>query len=80
MTEMPTSGDSPFFTRPRNFNSPPPPPRQQIDAAPNGNDLGHHMMSYMKYILSNFAIIVLMPEIIFVNDQIHAKMPQKPKN
>ena len=78
MTEMPTSGDSPFFTPPGNFNRPPPP--QQIDAAPNGNDLGHYMKSYMKYILSNFAIIVLMPEIIFVNDQIHAKMPQKLKN
>ena len=40
MTEMPTSGDSPFFTPPANFNRPPPP--QQIDAAPNGNDLGHY--------------------------------------
>ena len=48
MTEMPTSGDSPFFTPPGNFNRPPPPP-QQIDAAPNGNDLGHYMKSYIKF-------------------------------
>ena len=36
------------------------------------------MTSYMMYILSKFEIIVLMLEIIFVNDYIHAKMPQKP--
>ena len=46
------SGDSPFLTTPQNFNGPPPP--QQIDPAPNGNDLGHYMKSYMKYILSKF--------------------------
>ena len=49
ITEMPTSGDLKsgdclFFT-------PPAPPRK-IDPAPNGNDLGHYMMSYMMYILS----------------------------
>ena len=43
---------------PQNFNGSPPP----HDPAPNGNDLGHFMKSYMKYILSKFAIIVLMPE------------------
>ena len=68
---MPTSGDlksgdSPFLTTPRNFNGLPPP--RQIDPAPNGNDLGHYMKSYMKYILSKFAFIVLMPELIFVSD------------
>ena len=68
---MPTSGDlksgdSPFLTTPRNFNGLPPP--RQIDPAPNGNDLGHYMKSYMMYILSKFEIIVLMLEIIFVND------------
>ena len=46
------SGDSPFLTTPRNFNGLPPP--RQIDPAPNGNDLGHYMKSYMKYILSKF--------------------------
>ena len=48
IAEMPTSGDlksgySLLFTPPphhrRNFNIPPP---QQIDPAPNGNDLGHY--------------------------------------
>ena len=63
---MPTSGDlksgdCPFFT------TPPPPPRK-IDPAPNGNDLGHYMTSYIMYILSKFEIIVLMLEIIIVND------------
>ena len=71
IAEMPTSGDlksgySLLFTPPpphhrRNFNIPP----QQIDPAPNGNDLGHYMKSYMKYILSKVTIIILMPEIIF---------------
>ena len=61
-SEMPTSGDLKsgdclFFTTPR-----------KIDPAPNGNDLGHYMTSYMMYILSKFEIIVLMLEIIFVND------------
>ena len=69
---MPTSGDLKsgdclFFT------TPPPPEFQRlaprkIDPAPNGNDLGHYMTSYMMYILSKFEIIVLMLEIIFVND------------
>ena len=55
---MPTSGDlksgdSPF----------PPPTPQQTDPAPNGNDLGHYYMnSYMKYMLSKSAIIILMPQ------------------
>ena len=71
--EMPTSGDlksedSLLFTpphHPRNFNIHPP-PLQKIDLAPNGNDLGHYMKSYMNYILSKVTIIILMPEIIFV--------------
>ena len=69
---MPTSGDlktgdSSFLsTPPWNFNGLPPP--WQIDPAPNGNDLGHYMKSYMKYILSKFAIVVLMPELIFIID------------
>ena len=36
------------------------------------------MKPFMKNILSKFAIIVFMPEIIFVSDLIRAKMPQKP--
>ena len=43
-------------------------PWAYIPPAPNGNDLGHYMTSYMMYILSKFEIIVLMLEIIFVND------------
>ena len=54
------------YPPPRNFNKTPPP--RKIDPAPNGNDLGHYMTSYMMYILSKFEIIVLMLEIIFVND------------
>ena len=34
------------------------------------------MKSYMKYILSKIAIIVFMPEIIFVSDYIRAKCPR----
>ena len=63
--EMPTSGDLKsgdcLF-----FHHPPPP--LEIDPAPNRNDLGHYMTSYMMYILSKFEIIILMLEIIFVND------------
>ena len=40
----------------------------QIDPAPNVNDLGHYMKSYKKYVLSKFAIIVLLPEIFFDSD------------
>ena len=61
IAETPTSGDlksgdSLFF----HYPPPPPPPPQNFngsppphDPAPNGNDLGHFMKSYMKYILSN---------------------------
>ena len=69
--EMPTSGD--LKSGDCLFFSPPPPristtPPLEIDPAPNRNDLGHYMMSYMMYILSKFEIIILMLEIIFVND------------
>ena len=68
--EMPTSGDLKsgdclfFHHPPQNFND----PRLEIDPAPNRNDLGHYMKSFMNYVLSKFAIIVLMPEIIFVSN------------
>ena len=68
---MSTSGDlksGDFFSLPPphwNFNDSPP---RKIDPAPNGNDLGHYMTSYMMNILSKFEIIVLMLDIIFVND------------
>ena len=57
---MPTSGDLKledclFFTTAQNFNEPPPP--KKIDPAPTGNDLGHYMMSYMMYTLSNIQVI-----------------------
>ena len=76
---MPASGD--LRSEALFFSLPPPgistdPPRQ-IDPTPNGNDLGHYMKSYRKDILSKFAIIVLMPEIIFVSKWIRAKMPHK---
>ena len=72
--EMPTSGDLKsgdclFFTPPPGIlTNPPPPQKKKMDPAPNGNDLGHYMMSYMMCILSKFKIIVLMLEIIFVGD------------
>ena len=80
--EMPTSGDLKsgdclFFTIPPGISTTLPPPGK-IDPAPNENDLGHYMTSYMMYILSKFEIIILMLEIIFVHDKIHTKMPQKP--
>ena len=58
---MPTSGDLKlegclFFTTAKNLNETPPPP-EKIDPAPNGNDLGHYMMSYMMYTLSNIQVI-----------------------
>ena len=49
------SGDALFFTIPPEFQQTPRPPRQ-IDPAPNGNDLGHYMKPYMKYILLKFAV------------------------
>ena len=71
---MPTSGDLKsgdchFLTTPppQSFKETPP-PKRKIDPAPNGNDLGHYMTSYMMYTLSKFEIIVLMLEIIVVND------------
>ena len=41
-----------FHYPPWNFNEPP--PSRKIDRAPNGNDLGHYMTSYMMYLLSKF--------------------------
>ena len=63
--EMPTSGDLKsgdcLVFSARNETLPPP---RKIDPAPNGNDLGHYMTSYMIDILSKFEML----EIIFVND------------
>ena len=66
LAEMPTSGD--LKSGDCLFSLPPPPQKKKIEPAPNRNDLGHYMTSYMMYILSEFKIIVLMLEIIFVND------------
>ena len=60
LTDMPASGDlksgdNLFFTTPPlefQRTSPPPPPRQ-IDPAPNGNDFGHYMKSYMNTYYQN---------------------------
>ena len=74
LAEMPTSGDLKSgdclfsLSPPPNFNEPPLSPPKKIDPAPNGNDLGHYMTSYMMYILSKYEIIVLMLEIIFISD------------
>ena len=86
MTEMPTSGnlksgDSLFGNTPLKINdqitSQPPPPSDkhkliQALILSQGNGLGHYMKSYMKYRPSQFTFMV-----IFVSDEIHAKMPQK---
>ena len=40
--------------------------------------VGHHMKSYMKYILSKFAFIMYCnAKMIFFSDEIHAQMPRK---
>ena len=67
---MPTFGDLTFGDS-RFFTTPPPPHSPQIDPAPNRNYLGHYniiMKSYMKYLVWKFAVIIEMPEIIFVSD------------
>ena len=52
-SEMPTSRD--LKSGDCLFLPPPPlPPKKKIDPAPNGNDLGHYMMSHIMYILSKF--------------------------
>ena len=63
----PKIGRLSFFLSPPEFRrhlAPPPRPppplpphthtQRKIDPAPNGNDLGHYMTSYMTYILSKF--------------------------
>ena len=86
MTEIPTSGnlksgDSLFGNTPLKINdqitSHPPPPSDkhkliQALILSQGNGLGHYMKSYMKYRPSQFTFMV-----IFVSDELHAKMPQK---
>ena len=69
LTEMPTSGDLKsgdylfFTTPPPRFQwRPPHPPTRTNWPSPNGNGSRHYMKSYMRYILSNFATIVLMPK------------------
>ena len=47
----------------------PPSPLRQIDAAPNRNDLGHYNEVFHElHTIKINAIIVLMPEIIFVSN------------
>ena len=65
------------------FALPPPPPHPRISMTNlpltlsltlpiSGNCLGHHMKSYMRYRPSQFTSMM-----IFVSDEIDAKMPQK---
>ena len=82
---MPTSGDlksgdSLFFTTPPpwNFNGFPPTTNWP---SPQWEWLRTLYKSYLRYILSKFAVIVFTcfdDRIIFVSDWIRAKMPQKP--
>ena len=80
ITEMPTSGnlksgDSLFGNTPLKFNDQITSHKHKLIQAlilSPGNGLGHYMKSYMKYRPSQFTFMV-----IFVSDEIHAKMPQK---
>ena len=86
-TEIPTSGNpksgDSFYLR-----SPPPPPEYQWSTPPTHPlkhnliqsliGLGHYMKSYMGYGTITISVYDCNGEIIFVTDEIHAKMPQKP--
>ena len=82
--EMPTSGnlksgDSFFFCippPPSNINDQPPPHKHNSIHSLIG--LGHYMNSYMRYRTITSSVYDCNGEIIFVTDEIHAKMPQKP--
>ena len=86
--EMPTSGNLKLetlfffaFPPPSNINDQPPP----RPPAPHKHNsiqsligLGHYMNSYMRYRTITISVYDCNGEIIFVTDEIHAKMPQKP--
>ena len=77
--EMPTSGnlksgDSFFF----NIPLPPPPTPNKHNWIQSLIGLGHYMKSYMRYRTITISVYDSNGEIIFVTDEIHVKMPQKP--
>ena len=84
--EMPTSGNlksgDSFFSIP-----PTPPPPSNINDQPPSHKhnsiqsligLGHYMKSYMRYRTITISFYDCDGEIIFVSDEIRAKIPQKP--
>ena len=87
--EMPTSGnlksgDSFFLPFPSpnindQANAPPPPPaHHKHNSMQSLIGLGHYMKSYIRYRTITISFYDCNGEIIFVTDEIHAKMPQKP--
>ena len=73
------SGDS-FFALPPEYqwSTPPPPPPHKQNSIQSLIGLGHDMKSYMRYRTIGISVYDCNGEIIFVTDEIHAKMPQKP--
>ena len=57
---------------PSNINDQPSPDPDPLTLPISGNCLGHYMKSYMRYRPSQFTSMI-----IFVSDEIGAKMPQK---
>ena len=81
--EMPTSGNLKwrlFFlpTPSPNINDHSPPPHHKHNLIQSLIGLGHYMKSYMRYRTITISVYDSNGEIIFVTDEIHVKMPQKP--
>ena len=83
--DMPTSGnlksgDSLFCIPPPpiyQWSTTPPPPHKH-NSIQSLIGLGHYMKSYMRYRTITISVYDSNGEIIFVTDEIHVKMPQKP--
>ena len=65
------SGDSFFFLTPL------PPSPHKHNSIQSLIGLGHYIKSYMRYRTTTISVYDCNGEIIFVTDEIHAKMPQK---